>query len=105
MSPGVRKPSGIAMILAIPLLFFSGLMFLGGWFDVPQWGSESAALIAFDIAILFTSFTTAVSALWILGSLGRNDLPVRIAGFSTLASGTLVLAAALSHVLPCSGPA
>ena len=101
----VRKPSAIALVLTIPLLFFGILMFLGGWLDFSDWKSESAALIALDLGFLATGLTTVVAALWILASLGRKALPVRIAALSAIAAGTLMLAGTLSYVLPCSGPA
>ena len=101
----IRKPSAIAMVLTVPMLFFGSLMFLGGWLGLSEWRSESAALIAFDFGTLFTGFTTVAAALWVLASLGRKAMPLEIAALAIIASGTLLLAGSLSHLLPCPGPA
>jgi hypothetical protein len=93
------------MVLALLMLLFGSLMFLFGYFALREWRSERAALIACGAVWILIGPTVFGSALWLLGSLGRNPLALRLGGTAVIASGTLLATAAAVGVLPCSGPA
>ena len=105
MEATIRKPSAAAMVMALLMLFFGSLMFLFGYFALNEWQSERAALIACGVAWILSGPTVFGSALWLLGSLGRNPLALRIGGTATMASGAVLATAAAAGVLQCSGPA
>ena len=105
MEATIRKPSVGAIALSLLMLLFGSLMFLFGYFDLSEWQSERAALIACGMVWILTGPAVFGSALWVLGSLGRNPLALRIGGTAVVTSGTVLAAAAAIGVLPCSGPA
>ena len=72
METAIRKRSFGAMFLALPMLFFAGLMLLYGAFGISEWRSESAALIAVSVMLSVTGVAILGAAFWLLGSLGRN---------------------------------
>jgi hypothetical protein len=94
-----------AIAVAPPMLFFGCLMFLFGYVDLIEWRSERAALIASGGVLVLVGFVVFVSALWVLGSLGRSPLALRIGGTAIAASGVVLATAAATGVLQCSGPA
>jgi hypothetical protein len=101
----LRRPSVGLMFLALLMLFFGSFMFLVGYFGLREWRSESAALIGCNLAWILTGPTVFGSALWLLGSLGRNLTALRFGGGALVASGTVLAMAAAAAVLPCTGPA
>lgn len=105
MEATIRKPSAGAMVLALLMLLFGSLMFLFGYFALSEWQSERAALIACGVVWILTGPAVFGSGLWLLGSLGRNHLALRIGGTAVVASGTVLATAAAVGVLQCSGPA
>jgi hypothetical protein len=105
MEATIRKVSVGAMVLALLMLLFGSLMFLFGYFALSEWRSERAALIGCGVVWILTGPAVFGSALWLLGSLGRNLLALRIGGSAIVASGTVLVTAAAAGVLQCSGPA
>lgn len=105
METTIRKPRIGAMLLALLMLFFGALMFLFGYFDLSEWSSEQAPLIACGVVWVIAGPVVFASALWLFGTLGRSVLALRIGGMAILASGMVLIAGATSGVLPCSGPA
>ncbi len=105
MEDSMRKPRVGLMVAALPMLFFGSLMFLFGYFDLSEWRSERAALIACGVVWVVTGPTVFGCALWLLGSLGRNPRALRIGGAASVASGAVLALAAAAGVLPCSGTA
>jgi hypothetical protein len=101
----IRKPSIGAMILALLMMSFGCLMFLFGYFVLLESRSEPAALIAAGGVAILGGSVMFISGLWLLGSLGRARMPLRIGGTGMLTSGTVWVAAAALGVLQCSGPA
>jgi hypothetical protein len=93
------------MVMALLMLFFGSLMFLFGYFGLSEWRSEQAALIICSVVWILTGPAVVGSALWLLGSLGRNLLALRVGGTAIVASGTALAAAAAVGVLQCSGAA
>ncbi len=105
MEATIRKSSFGAMVLALLMLFFGSLMFLLGYFGLIEWRSERFAPIACSVVWVLTGLAVFASALWLLGSLGRSPLALRIGGTAIVASGTVLAAAAAEGVLQCTGPA
>jgi hypothetical protein len=99
-----RKPNIGVMVMALLMLLFGLLMVMFGYFGVSEWRSEGSALITCGVVWILTGPTTFASALWLLGSLGRDPLALRIGGMAILVSGTVLTAAAAVGVLPCTGP-
>jgi len=93
------------MVLALLMFLFGSLMFLFGYFAVSEWRSERAVLIACGAVWILTGPAVFGSALWLLGSLGRNPLALRLGGTAVVTSGTWLATAAAVGVLPCSGQA
>ena len=93
------------MVLALLMFLFGSLMFLFGYFAVSEWRSERAVLIACGGVWILTGPAVFGSALWLLGSLGRKPLALRLGGTAVVTSGTLLATAAAVGVLPCSGQA
>jgi hypothetical protein len=97
--------SGVgAMGLAVLMLFFGGLM-TGYGSEVSEWASQALSLSATCVLLLLSGLAMVVAALWIFGSLGRKQLPLRIGGVASLAAGIILPAAALTGIMQCSGPA
>jgi hypothetical protein len=104
MEATTRKPSIGAMVIAVLMLLFGSLMFAFGYVALSEWRSEQVALIACGVVWILTGPAVFGSALWLLGSLGRNPLALFIGGTAIVASGTVLAMAAATGVLPCSGP-
>jgi hypothetical protein len=105
METTIRKPRIGAVLLALLMLLFGALMFLFGYFDLSEWRSERAPLVACGVVWVIAGPAVFASALWLFATLGRSLLALRIGGMAILASGTVLVAGAASGVLPCSGPA
>lgn len=93
------------MLVALPMLFFSFLMCASGYVGLLEWRSEGPALIASNVALFLAGFAVLGTALWVVGSLGRSPLALRIGGTGIMVSGVVIATAAASGVLQCSGPA
>ena len=100
----IRKPSIGAMILALLIMSFAVLMFLFGYFAVLEWRSEQAALLVSGGVWILGAPVMFVSGLWLLGTLGRAPIALRIGGAAILTCGTVLVVAAALGVMPCSGP-
>jgi hypothetical protein len=105
MEATIRKPSAGVMFIALLMLLFGLLTCLFSYVGLIDWRSEIAALIACSVVWILAGPAILISALWLLGSLGRNTLALVIGGSAIVVSGTVLAAAALTGVLPCSGPA
>ena len=105
MDATIRKPSVGAMVLALLMMLFGSLISLFGYGALREWQSEGAALVAFGVVCILTGPAVVGSALWVLGSLGRSALALRIGGTGIVASGIVLALAAATGVLPCTGPA
>jgi len=99
-----RKPSVGAMALGLLMLGFGLLMFGFGYFDLSEWQSEQAPLIACGVVWTLLGPVVCGAALWLLGSLGRNRFALWIGGTAIVTTGTILAAAAITGVLQCSAP-
>jgi hypothetical protein len=105
MESAFHKLSTGAMVMALLMLLFGSFMFLVGYVGLSEWRSESAALIACNLMWILTGPVVFGSALWLFGSLGRNPLALQIGGTALVGSGAVLVTAAATGVLQCTGPA
>jgi hypothetical protein len=98
------KPSIGAMCLALIILVFGTPMTTCGYLGLQDWSSQRVVLTACGLMWLIAGPAMIGSALWVLGSLGRNRLPLRIAGAAVALSGTVLVAGGLAGILQCSTP-
>lgn len=99
-----RKPNIGAMAIALPMLLFGVIMFGFGYAGIWEMKFEQPSLIACSVAWLLTGTVTCLAALWILGSLGRRQLALRLGGTAIFTSGAILVTAAATNVLECSSP-
>ena len=106
METTARKVSRIAAaaLLAPVLALFGAVMSVTGFAILSMWSSISPAYAACAVAELVAGPVMALSALWILGSLGRHRIPLWAGGGAAMLAGVVWLAGVLSYVIPCSGP-
>ncbi|HEY1272864.1 MAG TPA: hypothetical protein VGF08_12800 [Terriglobales bacterium] len=105
MDPKQSKPRVAIMFLALLMLFFGGLMSLFGFAAVYEWRAEQLLLIASGAVWILAGPVVFGSALWLLRTLGRSRRALRIGGISVAVTGTVLAAAAITHVMPCTGVA
>ena len=70
-----------------------------------EWSAVGSTLAILGLVWTFSGVAMAVSAVWLILSLGRQRLPLAIGGGGGILSGVLVLAGFLMHVIPCTGRA
>ena len=75
-----------------------------GFGTVAEYSFESALLFACGVVWSLSSCVTVVSALWLLVSRGRSQIPMLIGGSAIVATGAIFATAAATHLLPCGGP-
>lgn len=75
-----------------------------GWVALSDWQAERIWLVACGAAWILCGPAVVLCTLWLVGSLWRSVMALRISGIAIVASGTVLTAAAVSGVLPCSGP-
>ena len=90
------------MSLALPLVF-GVIPSIAGYQLLHEWVAEGTALIVGGALLLLTGATMLASAFLLLVSLGRLRFPLWTGGIASLLSGGVLVAATISHTLPCSG--
>src|ERR1700685_34804 len=105
MEAAIHKLSTGAMVMALLMLLFGSFMFVVGYVGLGEWRSERAALIACNLMWILMGPVVFGSALWLFGSLGRNPLALQIGGTALVGSGAVLVTAAATGVLQCTGPA
>jgi hypothetical protein len=69
------------------MVYFGSLMFLFGCAAVWEWRAESDALVACGVLWLLSGPVIFGSALWLFGSLGRNQRALRVGGCAIITTG------------------
>ena len=105
MEAAIHKLSAGAMVMALLMLLFGSFMFVVGCVGLSEWRSERAALLACNLMWILSGPVVFGSALWFFGSLGRNPLALQIGGTALVGSGAVLVTAAATGVLQCTGPA
>lgn len=99
----MRKRSYGRFCLGLPLLY--GLVpIIFGWIVLRRSAGASSSVICFSVLFLLAGIVMVSAALWLLVSLGRSDLPLRIGGIASILNAGIFAWATLADVLPCSGP-
>jgi RsiW-degrading membrane proteinase PrsW (M82 family) len=100
----MHKPSLSRMGLAV-LLFLGVVPAVVGYQIIREWAAWQATGAIVGVIFLLCGVTMLGSAAWVIISVGRQRLPLWTGGIASILSGGLLLAATITHVLPCSGPA
>lgn len=93
-----------AVLVAVLMLLLGGVLTLFAASAVPEWTALTGALKSIVAIWLVAGPVMLGCGLWLLISLGRHDLPLFIGGGAAFASGALMVAGVLTHVIPCAGP-
>ena len=95
----------------VPPLLVAGVMILFGFYIssvgysiIKQWHSISPAFAACAVAWILTGPVMFVAGWWVLGSGGRQRIPLWVGGPAAVVAGAALAAGVLAHVVPCSGP-
>jgi hypothetical protein len=95
----------------IPPFLVAGVMILFGLFIssvaysiIGQWHSVSPAYAACAVAWIVAGPAMFVAGWWVLGSGGRQRIPLQVGGLAAVVAGVALVAGVLAHVVPCSGP-
>ena len=87
-------------------LFLLGFLTTGaGLLVLREWSAVGSTLAILGLLWTFIGVSMAVSAVWLILSVGRQRLPLAIGGGGGILSGVLILAGFVTHVVPCTGPA
>jgi len=96
--------------VAVTVIVAAGMLLLGfvglsaGHNTLREWAAVSPALRMCGLLWTLAGAVTMVTGLWALGSLGRNRVPLLVGGAATALAGMVLVAGALTYVIPCSGP-
>jgi len=92
------------LLLALPMLLFGYLIAKAGYQILGQWSSIGAAFATIGVLWIIVGPVMFAGGLWVLGSLGRNRIPLWIGGSAAFLSGSSLIGGVLCYVIPCSGP-
>ena len=101
--PGFVQMARIIMLAAV-MLPFGYLIAAAGYQTLGRWSAISTAYAACGALWVVTGMAMMGAGLWVLGSLGRNQIPLWIGGVGAVLSGGSLIAGVVSNVIPCSGP-
>ncbi len=101
--PNFMRKTGTVVLVALMLLF-GYLIAAAGYQTLRKWPSISAAYAACGLLWIVAGPAMLAGGLWVLGSLGRSQVPLWIGGIAALLSGGSLIAGVLTYVIPCSGP-
>lgn len=106
MESALQKANRIvgAVVVAAGMVFFGGLISVGGYGILRRWSSISVAFAACGALWLLAGPVMLVAGLWVLGSLGRRRIPLWAGGAAAVLSGVVLVAGVLTYVIPCAGP-
>ena len=96
---------GIWTIGVVLLMLLFGLITcLFGYLVLDEWRSFQTALLTCGVIWLISGVAMLMSAVWVARTWGGSRSASLMGASATVASGALLAAAAVTHVLPCSGP-
>lgn len=93
-----------AMLVGILMLLLGAVLTRFAMPAVLEWTALGGALKLILVIWLIAGPVALASGVWLLVSLGRRAWPIWIGSAALLASGALMLAGVLTHVIPCAGP-
>jgi hypothetical protein len=95
---------GVAFLAAAVMIFFGFLVGRGGYSTIREWRSVGTALAAFGVLWILAGLAMFVAGWWVLGTLGRQRIPLWMGGTAAVVAGASLVVGVLTHVVPCSGP-
>lgn len=106
METAIQKArrAAVAIIVAAAMLIFGLLVSATGYQAVREWSYTSSAYASCALLWVVAGPVMLVAGLWLLGSLGRNRIPLLVGGAATALAGMVLVVGALTYVIPCSGP-
>ena len=93
-----------SILLAALMLLFGFLIAGGGYSALRNWSAIGAAFATCGALWIVTGPAMLLGGFWLLGTLGRNPIPLWIGGVAAVLSGGSLVAGVLTYVIPCSGP-
>ncbi len=90
------------LLLGGVMLALGCLVAIAGRNVLRLWPSISTAYAACGVLWIAAGPVMALAGLWVLGSLGRHRLPLRVGGVALLLSGGIWVAGAITFVIPCT---
>jgi len=93
-----------AMLLAGLMLLFGYLIAAAGYQTLQKWPSISASYATYGVLWVVAGPAMLAGGLWVLGTLGRKQMPLWAGGIASVLSGGSLIAGVLTYVIPCSGP-
>ena len=103
-APYFRRTAVWDIVLAVFMLLFGYLIAAAGYQSLRRWSTISAAYAACGVLWVVAGPAMLAGGLWVLGTLGRNPIPLWISGVAAVFSGGSLIAGVLTDVVPCSGP-
>ena len=93
-----------AIVLALLMLLFGCLVTAGGYQILRRWSYIGPWYAACGLVWIVAGPAMTAGGLWVLGTLGRNRVPLWAGGVAAVLSGGSLVAGVLTYVIPCSGP-
>jgi len=106
METAIQKARRIAVaIVAAAVMLFLGLLVSAmGYQTLREWSFISPAYASCGLLWVVAGPVMLVAGLWLLGSLGRNRIPLLVGGAATALAGVVLVVGVLTYVVPCAGP-
>jgi hypothetical protein len=106
METAIQKARRLAVtiIAAAAMLFLGLLVSAMGYQTVRGWSFISSAYASCGLLWVVAGPVMLVAGLWLLGSLGRNRIPLLVGGAATALAGVVLVVGLLTYVIPCARP-
>jgi len=106
METAIQKARRIAVaIVAAAVMLFLGLLVSAmGYQTLREWSFISPAYASCGLLWVVAGPVMLVAGLWLLGSLGRNRIPLLVGGAATALAGVVLVVGVVTYVIPCAGP-
>jgi hypothetical protein len=98
------KRFAVAIIGTTAMLFFGFVVSSAGYETLREWSSISPGYASCGLLWVVAGPVMLVAGLWLLGSLGRNRVPLLVGGAATALAGIVLVVGVLTYVIPCGGP-
>ncbi|HYK90902.1 MAG TPA: hypothetical protein VE398_19175 [Acidobacteriota bacterium] len=101
-----RKARRIVISVGISavMFFFGYAITVAGYRVVREWSLIGPTYAGIGVLWLIAGPAMFGAGLWILGSLGRHRIALRIAGTAAAIAAVVLILGVLSNIVPCSGP-
>jgi hypothetical protein len=93
-----------AFLAALVMILLGCIASVGGYSVIHQWHFISRAYAACGVTWILAGPIMFVAGCWVLGSGGRQPIPLWLGGTAIIVAGATQVAGVLAHAIPCSGP-